>query len=444
MIVNVHYYILDSFFLGCDLIDFLQLSIPFKSEHVMQVLSADEKGGYYINLEEIARRAGLCLCSRNVEFQIDGDLEVSALSHPYESLPSHFSSLAMKVHQGSNLSPPRVELKASPAKLLQGHNVFGPTDVCLCAQSLLEPFVLAMPLLYEFLDIEETCIAKIDSTFSARLKTINQTRQVMDLLRNVSNGQTKATKNTRSQNYDTTMYWNETSNSVRRKAYLKGQELQADLDRCKLAFRRSPNDASLKRRINVLSNPDLIEWAALIVRFEVSLFPRKLNELNIPIKLIDLIKYQYEYEKEGRNLIYDMWSAGFNELFESFKGSIMNIYDDEKILELLKSKYHSITPKGNITYAKAQRIFGFYRRLVNEGYDEVFKTFNRASFYRNIDELMAVGISKAQLQNLQADKLSNVIPLVDIIRVDFSQQYPDWYVEPVCPSYDNIVQLKAS
>lgn len=425
------------------MIDLLQLSIPFKSEHVTEVSSADELGGRYIDLEEIARRTGLCLRASGVEFEISGDLQVTGLSHPYESLPSHFASLAMKVHQGSNLAPPRVELKASPAKLLQGHNVFGPTDVALCAEALFTPFCLAMPLLAEFLDFKETYLAKIDCTYSSRMKTMNQTHQVMDILRNVSNGQTKATKSTRSQTYHSTMYWNETSNSVRRKAYLKYLELQADLERCKRELRYKPNDESLKRRIKVLSNPDLIEWAALLVRFEVSLFPRKLIYLNIPYKLFDLISYQIEYEKEGRNLIHDMWSAGFSELFESFKGTVMNIYDDENILELLKSAYYSITPKGNVSYSKAQRIFGFYRRLVNEGYDEVFKTFHKASFYRYINELISVGVSKAQLQNLQAEKSNNVIPLVQLIQVDFSQQYPDWYIEPVNP-YDNVIQLKAS
>ncbi|EHO7308795.1 DNA replication protein [Salmonella enterica] len=425
------------------MIDLLQLSIPFKSEHVDETLSADEWGGRYINLEEIARCTGLRLKASDVEFEISGDLQVTGLSHPYESLPSYFSSLAVKVHNGSNLAPPRVELKASPAKLLQGHNVFGPTDVSLCAEALLTPFCMAMPLLADYLDFENTYIAKIDCTFSARLKTINQTRQVIDILRNVSNGQTKATKSTRSQNYDSTVYWNETSYLVRRKVYLKGQEIQIDLDCCKMALRRSPNDESLKRRINILSNPDLIEWAALLVRFEASLFPRKLHDLNIPTKLFDLISYQIEYEKEGRNLIYDMWSAGFNELFESFKGTVMNIYDDEKILDLLKSAYQSTTPKGNITYSKAQRIFGFYRRLVNEGYDEVQKTVSKSTFYDNMNLLITAGISKAQLQNLQADKKNNVIPLVQLIQVDFSKQYPDWYVEPVSP-YNNVVQLKAS
>ncbi|EPC5163482.1 DNA replication protein [Salmonella enterica] len=425
------------------MIDLLQLSIPFKSEHLIEVSSVDALNACYIDLEAIARRTGLRLTARDVEFEISGDLQVTGLSHPYESLPSHFASLAMKVHQGSNLAPPRVELKASPAKLLQGHNVFGPTDVALCAEALFTPFCLAMPLLADFLDFEETYLAKIDCTFSARMKTMNQTHQVMDILRNVSNGQTKATKSTRSQTYHSTMYWNETSNSVRRKAYLKYLELQVDLERCKRELRYKPNDESLKRRIKVLSNPDLIEWAAFLVRFEASLFPRKLIDLNIPYKLFDLISYQIEYEREGRNLIYDMWSAAFNELFESFKGTVMNIYDDESIFELLKSVYHSTTPKGNITYSKAQRIFGFYRRLVNEGYDEVFKTISSSTFYDNLNLLIAAGLSKAQLQNLQAEKSNNVIPLVQLIQVDFSQQYPDWYIEPVNP-YDNVIQLKAS
>lgn len=307
--------------LGWCVIDLLQLSIPFKSEHVTEVLSADEQGGRYIYLEEIARRTGLRLASRVVEFEISGDLQVTGLSHPYESLPSYYSSLAVKVHQGTHLTAPRVELKASPAKLLQGHNVFGPTDVSLCAEALFKPFCEAMPLLADYLDFENTYIAKIDCTFSARLKTINQTRQAVDILRNVSNGQTKVTKTTRSQNYDSTVYFNETSYWVRRKIYLKYLELLADLERCKKELRSKPNDESLKRRINVLSNPDLIEWAALLVRFEASLFPRKLYDLNIPTKLFDLISYQIEYEKEGRNLIYDMWSAGFNELFESKIGA---------------------------------------------------------------------------------------------------------------------------
>ncbi|HGJ5877246.1 MAG TPA: phage/plasmid replication protein, II/X family [Arsenophonus sp.] len=44
--------------------------------------------------------------------------------------------------------------------------------------------------------------------------------------------------------------------------------------------------------------------------------------------------------------------------------------------------------------------------------------------------LTDIGISKSQLQNLTGDK-SNLIPLYKVINIDFSQQRPGWYVEPV-------------
>lgn len=108
------------------MIDFLKLSIPFKTEHIL-VCKDGETSFLKETLIEIAKRTGLKLRAGNVTFEIDGDLDVAELSHPYEAIPSHFGSLAMKVFNGSDRmkTPPYIELKASPAKLLQGHNVFG-------------------------------------------------------------------------------------------------------------------------------------------------------------------------------------------------------------------------------------------------------------------------------------------------------------------------------
>ncbi|WP_334472824.1 phage/plasmid replication protein, II/X family [Arsenophonus sp. PmNCSU2021_1] len=105
--------------------------------------------------------------------------------------------------------------------------------------------------------------------------------------------------------------------------------------------------------------------------------------------------------------------------------------------------YYSTTPKGNISYAKAQRIFGFYRRLVNEGYLNVFNSLARRTFYDNLTLLTNIGLSKSQLQNLTGDK-SNVIPFYKVIHIDFSQQRPNWYVEPVSvfERQDNIYPFK--
>ncbi|MCV5871331.1 phage/plasmid replication protein, II/X family, partial [Escherichia coli] len=79
-----------------------------------------------------------------------------------------------------------------------------------------------------------------------------------------------------------------------------------------------------------------------------------------------------------------------------------------------------------ISYAKADRAFSFYRRLVNEGYLEVKRSFSvTKTFYNNFNLLLDAGFTKAQLQNLQGNGMNKVVPLVDVITVDFSQQYPD-------------------
>lgn len=52
-------------------------------------------------------------------------------------------------------------------------------------------FANSLPCLYDLLDVNATTISRIDATFSARAPNENIAKQVIDHLRNVSNGQTK-------------------------------------------------------------------------------------------------------------------------------------------------------------------------------------------------------------------------------------------------------------
>lgn len=85
------------------MIDLLKLSIPFKAEHII-VCKDGETSFLKETLIEISRRTGnkLRLRSSYITLKIDGDFDVQELSHSYESLPSHFSSLAMKIFNGSD------------------------------------------------------------------------------------------------------------------------------------------------------------------------------------------------------------------------------------------------------------------------------------------------------------------------------------------------------
>lgn len=405
----------------------LKLSIPFKSDYLLVTRSADHKGGVYVDLQQIASLSGITLSARNVEFAIDGDLSISDLTHPFDSLPTHFTGLAMKIYAGTDNRYPCVELKASPAKLLQGHNVFGSTSLELCSFEFLHNLDSAIPHLYKLLDVSNTLVDRLDVTFSARVQSHSQCQQAIAALRAVSNGQTKST---RAQEWETTVMWNQGSRHRTLVAYLKYPEFIKQLNSLKSSFKRQTNNQSLKNTIAAMSNPKLIEFTENLIRFEARLYQRYLSNQNIPLKLFNAIKYQKHYESDGKNLIFDLWVLSFKDLNSALEGSIMNIYDDEKIFNLLKDKFHTVTSKGNFSYSKAHRLFGFYRRLLNEGYDNVLNTSARNTFWRHVTDLQTVGFSKAQLQNLTSEK-NNVVPLLQVIKVDFSTQRPDWYQEPI-------------
>lgn len=312
------------------MIDFLKLSIPFKTEHII-VCKDGETSFLKDSLIEIARRTGIKLKSSNVTFEIDGDLDVQELSHPYESIPSNYSSLAMKIFNGSDTlkTPPYVELKASPAKLLQGHNIFGSTNLDVCAFIMLESFLKAMPELYEMVDIDETSVDWIDVTFSSHIHSESVQKQVILFLQNVKVGQTRKTKYNRE--YETTAEWNSGSEHRSLKVYLKGDEVQKRLAEAKSELRKTPSKKHLQNTINVLSDPKLIEFSKKCVRFEARLKGRYLDKHKIPRNLFDLIKYQKSYEKKGRNLIRDLWQEAFKDLIKAVGESKMNVYNRDHI-----------------------------------------------------------------------------------------------------------------
>lgn len=325
------------------MIDFLKLSIPFKTEHIL-VCKDGETSFLKETLIEIAKRTGLKLRAGNVTFEIDGDLDVAELSHPYEAIPSHFGSLAMKVFNGSDRmkNPPYIELKASPAKLLQGHNVFGSTNLDVCCFVMLKTFCEALPELYEMTDTENTMIDWIDVTYSAHIPSEMMQKQVISFLQNVRAKQTKKTRYNRE--YETTAEWNSRSEHRVLKVYLKGAELQKRLSEIQSELKRTPNKQNLLNVLNVLSNPNLIEFSKQCVRFEARLKQRYLDKYRIPRKLCDLIQYQRQYEKQGKSLIKDLWQDAFNDIIQAVGESKMNVYNRDNIQKLLKKQYYTVTP----------------------------------------------------------------------------------------------------
>jgi len=405
------------------MIDLGRIAIPFND----QFCTGDAAENYgYVDLQ-LCQWNGAKLESGSVEYLSDGNIEVTDLRHPFESVASSNGTLSFKIYKGGENYWPFIEIKASPAKLLQGHNVFGSCDVAKCLVSLVQAFSTGMPQIAGMLDFHLAELRQIDCTFSAQLENQTQGRQVIAALKNISSGQTRSSKNA----HATTCYFGINSNGKKSsrhkqlKIYLKGAELssQIDLYLQKLKYSKLP---VYKRQLDAMQQPDVLAFAENALRFEASILPRMLQRLGIPTHLNDFIEYAENFEG---CLIESLWKVAFKDVFDALGNEKMNVFDDEEILDKLKILFGKVNLKtGKVSFAKANRLFRFYRDFKNEGWDEVKRTTADRTFYDNLKLLTNV-VSKVHLQNLHGIG-HNIIPMLRIINVDFSKQHPASYIEP--------------
>lgn len=108
----------------------------------------------------------------------------------------------------------------------------------------------------------------------------------------------------------------------------------------------------------------------------------------------------------------------------------MKNVDDEKIKLEIESRFITVSASGRLNRRKANAIYQTYRNIKSEGYDQLAKE-KSSTFYRNVKCLEEIGLSRGFLKSLDPRRPhDNVVPMVQLIRVDFTNQRPDWYVEP--------------
>jgi len=420
------------------MIDLFRLAIPFDESFVVGDINKEGRLSGLVNLLECSLR-GAKLAAGHV-IHNDGQINCEELFCPFESLPSSWSTLSFKIHQGGASYWPFVEIKASPAKLLQGHNVFGSNDVRLCIEALVTTFNMAMPRLGDMLDFNSVEVKQIDCTFTAHLPNESVARNVVHALRNISSGQTRSSKSA----HDTTAYWgvknskggNASSRHKQLKAYLKQFELQKCIEDASAKYKKTKDETYLNQ-LNSMQSPDVQQFAQNALRFEASILPRMLKRLGFPTRVGDFVA---KCENFKMCPIAYLWNEAWQDVFSTFEGAQMNIYDDEQVRKSLRKQFVSIKvkeiksgrhigkSKTVISYTKADRLFRFFRSLKSEGWDEVKLTTAKNTFYDNIRDLTKV-VSKAHLQNLHSIA-SNVVPLVQFINVDFAKQHPQNWQEP--------------
>lgn len=425
--------------------DFWEIHVPFADRWCttqrVGAGSADIVG--MVDLEECGRR-GLTLGSKRVDFAIDREGALHDLYHPWESLPSSFTDIACKLHQAHlKRSWPCIALKASPAKLLQGHNVYGSSNAAVGILELLASFARALPRVAEMLDWGNAHIRRVDVTYSIQLPDAETLANCLSAIGNLSHRHLRAAKEA---DYESTIYFNKRSQDQQDAGrtrvlvvYAKHNEMQHQLEQLKRAA-RTEKTTRYDPVIKSLEDPELNAFAANRLRFEGRALTRWFERNKIPRNVWQFLTFVGHFESDpandGLSFCEWAWRDLFSEMFAALGATKVSLTQNSRVQEQLRKHYgrcklitnHDGTITEKWSYARADRLMLFYRSLATDGWDKTKRLTASSTFYDAVNCLLAIGLTKAQLQNL---KKRQTLKLLHLIRMDFDAQRPASYVEPV-------------
>jgi len=351
--------------------------------------------------------------------------------YAWEKIDSSISNIAFGFYpEGNTFNPyPHVRVKFSPSKILQGHNAFGPEHLEEGVNFALLQVQNAFPKLFQHLDIPNMEIMWLDTTYSALLKSEHHLKQAFDFLENLASSRQKTHKDY------LYLLFGKNSQYKKQKFYYKLLELYNQL-------KEAERHRQLNR-IKVLKDKRLEDFCYNRLRCEGSLGRKFLIANGIPHRYADFLKYTKWFETcyPNETVCQYLWKQNFESIFSKLEGHTMFKHSDDDIrakIDAIYITYHTNLQTGKVTSnkRKANAVFDFYQKLRSMGWKHVKKNTPHSSFDRNKECLKAAGLSEAYLRSLNPknEHASNVVPLVNVINVDFSNQTPDWYVKPTAHS----------
>lgn len=425
--------------------DFIHARIFFKNDFYTTVQKGEDFQ-FTIDMRELLSR-GLSL-SVNASEGDDGETLLSDLNHPWASLPSSYTGIAFKVFQGSGFREAAcLEFKASPAKVMQGQNVYGSDCLQTCAAYMMENIKRAFPKLSEMLDFKETYIIRLDTTYSLQLESRDQLEAAINSLSQVSNRNLRQSKDT---DHETTVYFNrakgkpDTGRATSLCIYSKLDEVLSQLSDLKKRARKEKTCA-YDRVIKELESEQLQDFATNRLRFEARIKSRWFQNKDIPQNLFDLLDYVRKFERqEGESFCLWAWRESMKDLLDAIQGQSIAVVHDHHVKDLLHKHFDTerTAPNGTtyISQAKAMRLFQLYDRLKHNTYKRVKDTMSKSGFYRGINDLMEIGFSKSELQSLH---IKEHTPMAQVLTFDFDNQRPAHAFKPSVGHLDTPEKLLA-
>src|SRR5690606_26518008 len=253
------------------------------------------------------------------------------------------------------------------------HNIFGFDDIKSGVEIMLYTLLKKYPYLSKYLDFHLAEIRMLDITYSFRMKSKNEALYLLDYLRNVSYGQTKARK----AHYDSTIYFGSSDSKHKfLRLYYKYDELIKTLQ----SKTKQQKNNITEQQLAIISDKELLEFAQNLLRVEAALRKEWISK-KFGSCLLKHVLYSDVCLKS-------LWSDAMSDLFKAVGDVTLRNQSDEAIRESINDAYVTYNKKtGKPSFANANNIYSFYRLIVSDGYDSVKETTAHATFHRRLKQL---------------------------------------------------------
>jgi II/X family phage/plasmid replication protein len=385
-------------------IDKLVIQIPFAQWAVTGKYDCESdrhcspfnrKGVFWVKDDCLIFKKG----ARELYTDDEGNLQADDIYCPWESLGTDHGGLALKCFPDGcgTLAWPFVEIKCSPAKLVQAHNVFGTDDPLPCVENMLYVLSKHYPQITDYSgrslleDMSLARVTEIDITYSVKVSGHENRTALIDVLRHTSKGQTR----NRGDAYESTVYFGSRRSRLKRiKVYLKGPEILRDIDQ-------------RKRKKMTLPTDQVVQQAQDLVRFELTLKKDWFERRGFSVSVYDFVRRF----GDDPALMRAVYNDGMADLFKAMDGEVMTVTSDRKVMELLEQVHGDVR-------GRPARLMGFYQGLKSVGFDALKATYPKRTFQRYLSDLEACGFGRAHLCALHSTKGNTVVAFPRVVHLD--------------------------
>lgn len=425
-IINTIKHILIGFYLMALMIDTVEVHISLDAIYCKKI----GKNLYQI-IGEVTDYGELQGSSRCVKKTDNGNVPYEVY-HANESLPTSHTGIGFKfMHRTANCLP-HVILNCSIAKIMQGHNVYGSSDITAGVLEMLGVFKDTYPEFAQYLNFSTAQISRFDVTLPIQTQSITTAEKIRDYFRNVDWGRYRnlSVCNVK-EHYNTLYFGSEKSKVGGFKLYCKGIEVGKVVK--ELECKAKQGCLSSTHKLNNVYNKELIDYANKSVRVEATCRKRMIKEFDLPTNLWQFIIYQLN----NPDIYKKMFDHKTKPFFDSLKGMTMAHTDDIKVYDLLLSKLTTVTPTGKISTTRAKHAYNFYKRLKDDGFYEVKRTSELRTFQRNVKSLVDAGFKRSDIQNLTKNDKT---PILQLLKMDFDAPLPKSCTPPVSRYFDDFAK----